>query len=286
MQSTKTLALLGCGLMGGSFALAARQAGVIDQVIGYSLPQKDAAQFLQNGVIQHLALSPAQAVAKADVILLAVPVIAIPSLLEQIAHVLPKRALIMDVGSTKRSIQQAAKQHLGSLYAHFVGAHPVAGKEKAGHGEPFTHLYQDKTVVLCPDEHTDPEFVNKAQALWQAVGAHPKRMDANTHDRGLAAVSHLPHMLAFAYMDALLNQPDNQDLLDLGGPGFRDFSRIAGCDPLIWRDILSDNQDQVLALLHAFRQSIDQLESHMTQPNPTALEAMLIRASKARVHWN
>lgn len=286
MSSNKTLALLGCGLMGGSFALAARQAGVIDHVVGYSLPQKNAEEFLQKEVIQSLAFSAEQAVAKADVVLLAVPVAAIPSILKQIAPVLPKQTLIMDVGSTKLSIQKAAHQYLGSLYSHFVAAHPIAGKEQAGHSDPFAHLYQGKKVVLCPDQHTDPDFLMQAQILWQAVGAQTQKMDAKVHDRGLAAVSHLPHLLAFAYMDALLNQPDSQDLLDLGGPGFRDFSRIAGCDPFIWRDILSDNQDQVLAMLNAMRQSIDQFENCMTQQNSAALEALLIRASQARIHWN
>lgn len=272
--------------MGGSFALAARQAGVIDHVIGYSLPQVHAEQFLQKGVIQSLALSAEQAVIKADVVLLAVPVAAIPSILKQIAPALPKQALIMDVGSTKLSTQQAARQYLGSLYPHFVAAHPIAGKEQAGYSDPFAHLYEGKKVVLCPDKDTDSSFLIQAEILWQAIGAQTKQMEANDHDRGLAAVSHLPHLLAFAYMDALLNQPDSQDLLDLGGPGFRDFSRIAGCDPLIWRDILSDNQDQILALLDAVRQSIDQLESCMTQQNLPALEALLIRASQARIHWN
>lgn len=271
--------------MGGSFALAARQAGAIDQVIGYSMPQKDAEHFLQQGIIQHLSTNAAHAVATADVVLLAAPVTAIPLLLKQIAHALPTHALIMDVGSTKRSIQQAAQEHLGSLYANFVAAHPIAGKEQVGHSDPFAHLYQNKTVVLCPDEHTDPTVLKLAQSLWHAVGANLKKMDAQAHDRGLAAVSHLPHLLAFAYMDALLNQPDSQDLMDLGGPGFRDFSRIAGCDPLIWRDILSDNQDQVLAMLNAVRQSAAQLEGYITQQNSPALEAMLTRASQARIHW-
>lgn len=271
--------------MGGSFALAAQQAKLIDHVIGYSYPKKDAEQFAQHNIIQSVALSAAEAVAQADVVLLAAPVAALADLLKQIAPALAPHALIMDVGSTKRSVQRAAQQYLGSHYSQFVGAHPIAGKEKAGYSAPYATLYQDKTVILCPDEQTKPSYLQQAQQLWHAIGARTKNMQATQHDRGLAAVSHLPHFIAFAYMDALLNQSDAQDLLQLGGPGFRDFSRIAGCDPLVWRDILPDNQDQILPLLQAVRQSLELLEHQITQNNTQALEAMLSRASQARIHW-
>ncbi len=271
--------------MGGSFALAAQQAHAIDHVIGYSVPAKTAEYFYQQEVIQSVAQTAAQAVSQADVVLIATPVAAIAPLLAEIAPALPDHALIMDVGSTKRSIQLAAQQVLGTHYHRFIPAHPIAGKEKAGHSDPFASLYQGKTVVLCPDEHTLPIALEQAQQLWQAVGAIPKIMDATAHDRGLGAVSHLPHLIAFAYMDALLNQTDSEQLLALGGPGFRDFSRIAGCDATVWRDILPDNQDQVLPLLQAVRQSLDQLEHVITQHDTPALEALLSRASQARIHW-
>lgn len=286
MQQTHSLALLGCGLMGGSFALAAQQANVIQHVIGYSLPQHHAEQFLQQGIIQEIAHSPAQAVSQADVVLLAAPVNAIPSLLADIADHLPEHSLVMDVGSTKRSIQQAAAHVLGDKYPQFIGAHPIAGKEKAGHSAPFASLYQDKTVILCPDTKSDPLHIERATAIWQAIGAKPVNLSALNHDRGLAAVSHLPHLLAFAFMDALLNQADHAELLALGGPGFRDFSRIAGCEPSIWRDILIDNQDQVLPLLDAVRQSLDHFQTLITQQDKSALEPLLHKASQARIHWN
>lgn len=285
MADSKTLALLGCGLMGGSFALAARQAGLIDQVTGYSVPQQHAEHFYEQGLIHKVATNAADAVRNADVVLLAAPVAAIPSLLNDIATALPAHALIMDVGSTKRSIQSAAQQALGDHYPRFVPTHPIAGKEKAGSSEPFATLYQNRTVVLCPDELTDAQALQQAQQLWQAIGAHPRLMGAAAHDRGLAAVSHLPHLIAFAYMDALLNQPDCDELLALGGPGFRDFSRIAGCEASIWRDILPDNRDQLIPLLNAVRQSLDQLEKVINQDDTNHLEAILSRASQARIQW-
>lgn len=285
MADNKTLALIGCGLMGGSFALAAQQAHQVHHTIGYSVPHASAHHFYELGIIQSIAASAAEAVAQADIVLIAVPVAAMPSVFVAIAPALPDHALIMDVGSTKRSIIQAAQHHLGARFSQFIAAHPIAGKEKAGHSEPFAHLYQNKNVILCPESQSNPAYLKQAHSLWQAIGATPIILDADQHDRGLAAVSHLPHLLAFAYMDALLQQPDATDLLALGGPGFRDFSRIAGCDPTIWRDILPDNQDQILPLLHAVRQAIDTIENAMTQRDTTQLEAILQRASQARINW-
>lgn len=279
------LALLGCGLMGGSFALAAQASGMISSVTGYSVPQHSAEHFLKQGIIQHLAFDAAEAVQSADVVLIATPVAAIPAVLQQIASALLPHCLVMDVGSTKRSVHQAAKKALGAHARFFVPTHPIAGKEQAGHAEPRTTLYQNKTVVLCPDAETDSQALALAHRLWQHCGAQTKELDVAAHDRGLAAVSHLPHLLAFSYMDALLNQPDHTELLDLGGPGFRDFSRIAGCEASIWRDILIDNQDEVLPLLNAVRQSLDHLELLITQSQPDVLEPVLQRASQARIHW-
>ena len=285
-MSTCTLALLGCGLMGGSFALAAQKQGLCDRVIGYSVPTASATHLQQLGIVHQVVDSPEAAVAQAHIVLLAAPVTAISELLRRIAPVLPKHCLIMDVGSTKLSIQHAAKRYLGEHYAYFVPAHPIAGKEQAGHSDPIATLYQHKKVVLCPDTHTHPKALDYATQLWQRLGAKPVCMSAATHDRRLAAVSHLPHLIAFAYMDALLAQTDSEELLANGGPGFRDFSRIAGCEASIWRDILIDNQDCIRPLLDQVRHSLDKLESLMVQAQPQVLEATLSQASQARINWN
>ena len=279
------LALIGCGLMGGSFALAALQSGVVSKVTGYSLPLSSAQHFLTLGAIQHIAPSAAEAVAEADVVLLATPVATLATLLHDIAPALKPDTLVMDVGSTKRSVQHAALEALGSKAAFFVPTHPIAGKEQAGHSDPRANLYQNKTVILCPNADTHSEALAQAHLLWQHIGANTQELSALAHDRGLAAVSHLPHLLAFAYMDALLNQQDHAALLSLGGPGFRDFSRIAGCEASIWKDILIDNQDQVLPLLHAVRESLHNLEVLITQQQSEQLATVLNKASQARINW-
>ncbi len=279
------LALIGCGLMGGSFALATQHGGAVTHVTGYSIPHSSAQHFFELGVIQQIALSAAEAVATADVVMLATPVATLPHLLTDIATALKPQTLVMDVGSTKRSVQQAAVDILGDKAHFFVPTHPIAGKEQAGHAEPRTHLYQNKTVILCPNEQTHPKALSLAHELWQQTGAHTQELNALDHDRGLAAVSHLPHLLAFAYMDALLAQTDHQQLLALGGPGFRDFSRIAGCEASIWKDILIDNQDQILPLLQAVRQSTLELELLITKNQPKKLESVLNQASQARINW-
>lgn len=279
------LALIGCGLMGGSFALAAQQAGIITRVTGYSIPYSSAQHFFELGVIQHIAQSAAEAVAMADVVLLATPVASLPQLLAEVASALKPQTLVMDVSSTKRSVQQAATHTLADKAHFFVPAHPIAGKEQAGHADPRADLYHNKTVILCPNEQTHPTALKQAHELWQHVGAHTQELSALDHDRGLAAVSHLPHFLAFAYMDALLAQADHTELLALGGPGFRDFSRIAGCEASIWKDILIDNQDQILPLLQAVRQSIQDLEVLITKNQPEKLASVLNQASQARINW-
>jgi prephenate dehydrogenase len=191
----------------------------------------------------------------------------------------------MDVSSTKRSVVQAASQILGRHLPNFVPAHPIAGKERAGPGDPYVALYRQRQVILTPLEATLPEQIARAHDLWAAIGAYPRTLSPLAHDRGLAAVSHLPHLLAFAYMTGLLDQADAPDLLALGGPGFRDFSRIAGCDATVWRDILRDNRDQTLEQLAAFRQALAQFEDAIQADEPQLLAGLLQRASAARTAW-
>lgn len=279
------LTLIGCGLMGGSFALALREAGLVENIVGFSLPIEGALRFQEKGIIDQVAPNVHEAVAGADLVLLAVPVASMPGVLAELVSALGDKTLLMDVSSTKRSVVQAALQTLGSHLPNFVPAHPIAGKERAGPGEPYAALYRQRQVILTPLEQTLPGQLARAYALWTAIGAHPKTMSPQGHDRGLAAVSHLPHLLAFAYMTGLLDQADGSDLLALGGPGFRDFSRIAGCDATVWRDILRDNRDQTLEQLAAFRHALAQFEQAILAGEPQALAALLQRASAARTAW-
>ncbi|HEY9278706.1 MAG TPA: prephenate dehydrogenase/arogenate dehydrogenase family protein, partial [Eoetvoesiella sp.] len=167
----------------------------------------------------------------------------------------------------------------------FVPAHPIAGKERAGPGDPDAALYRNRQIILTPLESTCLQQLDKAAKVWNAIGAQVKTLSPLAHDRGLAAVSHLPHLLAFAYMTGLLDQPDASSLLALGGPGFRDFSRIAGCDPTVWRDIFRDNRDQTLGQLAAFRRALDEFECAIQADQPQTLANLLQRACEARVAW-
>lgn len=283
--SFRRLALVGCGLMGGSFALALRDAGLVDVVAGFSQPHSHAAAFHRKGIIDEIAISMADAVSQADLVMVAVPVAAMPRVLDELAGLLPDGVLLMDVSSTKRSVVAHATKVLGRHLPDFVPAHPIAGKERAGPGEPFAGLYHDRQIILTPLESTNTRQVDCARMIWTALGARVTVLTPAAHDRGLAAVSHLPHLLAFAYMSGLLNQPDSEELLGLGGPGFRDFSRIAGCEPTVWQDILRDNRDQTLEQLASFRQALDQFEQAMTQDDPATLANMLQRAYEARLAW-
>ncbi len=283
--SFRRLALVGCGLMGGSFALALRDAGLVDVVAGFSRPHSHAVAFHRKGIIDEIAISMADAVSQADLVMVAVPVAAMPRVLDELAGLLPDGVLLMDVSSTKRSVVAHATKVLGRHLPDFVPAHPIAGKERAGPGEPFAGLYHDRQIILTPLESTNTRQVDCARMIWTALGARVTVLTPAAHDRGLAAVSHLPHLLAFAYMSGLLNQPDSEELLGLGGPGFRDFSRIAGCEPTVWQDILRDNRDQTLEQLAAFRQALDQFEQAMAQDDPAALASMLQRAYEARLAW-
>ena len=284
-QRFRQLALIGCGLMGGSFALAVREAGLVQSVIGFSRPGEGASNFQKKGIIDQVALSVQAAVCQADLVMVAVPVASMAGVLSELVGVLPDGALLMDVSSTKRSVVLEAARLLGPHLPDFVPAHPIAGKERAGPGDPYASLYRNRQVILTPLESTHPRQLERARAVWTAIGSQVKTMSPSAHDRGLAAVSHLPHLLAFTYMTGLLDQPDSRELLALGGPGFRDFSRIAGCDPTVWRDILRDNRDQALGQLAAFRQALAQFESAILEDDPDRLSDMLQRASDARIAW-
>jgi prephenate dehydrogenase len=191
----------------------------------------------------------------------------------------------MDVGSTKRDVVDAARRVLKERVVSFVPAHPIAGKEVAGvqHADPS--LYVGRQVILTPLAQTAPELVQKATDVWSAIGAQVLKMTPENHDAAFAAVSHLPHLLAFAYFSAVLRQPAGQDFLSLAGPGFRDFTRIAASDPQVWRDILSSNREEILKQSMRFRHTLDAMEHVIRSGNIEALEDLIRQASDARAGW-
>ncbi|WP_260675288.1 prephenate dehydrogenase [Comamonas aquatica] len=276
------LGLIGCGLMGGSFALALKKAGLVQRVVGYSKSPTTTARALQMGVIDVEAPSALLAAAGADLVLLAVPVGATEATLKSIKHLVTPEMLIMDVGSTKADVVQAARNALGSQIASFVPAHPNTGKEVAGVEHADAELYRGAKVILTPTERTLTRHLHKAEALWQALGCDVRSMSPETHDAAFATVSHLPHMLAFAMMHSVIGQPQADAFLSVAGPGFRDFTRIAAGDPAMWRDILLANKDEVLAQAQHFQRALQAFEQVLHTGDAQALEAMITLASTAR----
>ncbi|MEY3653676.1 MAG: T-protein [Pseudomonadota bacterium] len=279
------LALIGCGLMGGSFALAARQAGLVRTIAGFSASEKTRQRARELRVIDQACASVAEAVNGADLVLLAVPVGAMASSFAAMAPALSAQALLMDVGSTKSDVIAAAQTHLGDKLACFVPAHPIAGKEVAGIEHADARLYQDRRTILTPLSSNSMRHTKQAHDIWSAMGSHVSTMTASDHDQTFAAVSHLPHLLAFAAVHALTTHPQGADYLDMAGPGFRDFSRIAASDPAVWRDILSANRTEVLAQLAHFRASLALFEAAMQSGDTTGLQQLIHRASDERSGW-
>ncbi len=279
------LGLIGCGLMGGSFALAMKKAGLVKRVVGYSKSPSTTERARQMGVIDVEAPSALLAVSGADLVLLAVPVSATEATFKAIRHLITRDTLVMDVGSTKREVIDAARRVLKDQVGVFVPAHPIAGKELAGVEHADAELYAGRQVILTPIERTLTAQLDKAQQVWTALGCHVKQMSPEAHDAAYAAVSHLPHLIAFALMNAIHDQKQGQEFLSLAGPGFRDFTRIAASDPSVWRDILMSNKEELLAQSKQFQRALHALEVAISAGNPDALEALIDTASSTRAHW-
>lgn len=280
------LGLIGCGLMGGSFALALKRAGLVKRVVGYSKSPSTTERARQLGVIDVEAPSALLAVSGADIVLIAVPVAATEATFKAIRHLVTPQMLIMDVGSTKRDVIDAARRALRDHIGSFVPAHPIAGKEVAGveHADP--DLYAGKQVILTPIDRTQPVQLQKAVDVWSALGCRVQQMSPEAHDAAFASVSHLPHLLAFALMNSIAGQPQGKDFLSLAGPGFRDFTRIAASDPHVWRDILISNREELLAQSKLFQRHLQALELMIANGNGEALEGLIDQASRTRAGWS
>lgn len=279
------LGLIGCGLMGGSFALALKRAGLVRRVVGYSKSPTTTERARQLGVIDIEAPSALLAVSGADLVLVAVPVAATEALFKAIRPMVGPHMLLMDVGSTKGDVVHAAREGLRDQVGAFVPAHPIAGKEKAGveHADP--DLYRNRQVILTPTEKTLSSHITRAQALWRALGSSVSLMAPEAHDAAFAAVSHLPHLLAFAYMNGIALQPNAADLLALAGPGFRDFTRIAASDPKVWRDILLANRRDLLAQSDLLQAQLQAFEAALQTGDAGQLQTLIERASQHRSAW-
>jgi len=281
----KKLVIFGVGLIGGSIALALKNAKHTAEIVGVGRSDESLQTALELGVIDVATSDIAAAVSNADMILIAAPVAQTASILNAIKPHLAASTVITDAGSTKGDVMQCAQEVLGSQFSQFVGGHPIAGAEKSGVAAAMADLYIGKNVILTPAPATDAQTIQQVKTLWQACGANVSEMTAATHDGIFAAVSHLPHLLAFALVDDIASRPNAEQLFGFAASGFRDFTRIAGSHPEMWRDISLANRTALLSELEAYQQELRKLQELLQSENGAGLEALFERASTARNNW-
>jgi prephenate dehydrogenase len=282
------LIVVGVGLIGGSFALALRNVGAVRSVVGVgrSASNLDTAQRL--GItdrIYTLAQSWQRELHDADLVLLAAPVGQMPELFAMIAPHVGAATVVTDAGSTKRDVIAAARAHLATALSRFVPGHPIAGTEHSGASAAFASLYRDRNVILTPMPETDAEAVAQVSDCWTQCGGKVSQLDAERHDALFAAVSHLPHALAFALVGELAARPDADDYFRYAAGGFRDFTRLASSHPEMWRDICIANREALRTELDAYRVMLDRIDGMLAAGDSVALEQLFADARHARDAW-
>ncbi len=282
------LLIVGCGLIGGSFARALKQADAVKHIVAFDVNAAQAAEAVRLGVADEVSDTLEAAAADADFIFIATPVSYIPPILARLAAVVSPQCVITDAGSTKLQLIAQARTLMGAKFSQYVPGHPIAGRETSGVGAAEAHLFQGKNIVLTPHEATEDALFKRVSSAWLACGAKVVTMSAVEHDKIFAAVSHLPHLLAFALVDEIAGREDAATFFNYAASGFRDFTRIAASSPDMWRDITLQNKAALQAELAAFQAKITQLQTLLNQPEATAsagLHAMMSRAQHARKDW-
>jgi len=282
------LVVVGVGLIGGSLALALKHAGAVQSVVGIGRDRSnlDAARGL--GIadrIYSLDEPWTKELATADLVVLATPVGSMAALFAAIAPALGASTLITDVGSTKQDVIAAARMHLGAALPRFVPGHPIAGSERSGASAASAALFRDRSVVLTPLAETDSNAVAKVGTCWARCGATVHILDAARHDTILAAVSHLPHVLAYALVADVARRADGAEYLGYAGTGFRDFTRLAASEPAMWRDVCFANAAALRRELALYRAELERIDALMAQGDKAALLALFERARTAREDW-
>lgn len=282
------LVVVGVGLMGASCALALRSAGAVGEVVGVGRSRANLERALARGAIDKaLTLDEnwTRELAGAEVVLIATPVAQYRSVLAAMAPALDEGTVVTDAGSTKQDVVRAARETLGPALPRFVPGHPITGSERSGADAADATLYVGRQVILTPLPETSPKALARVEEFWTACGARVSRLDPERHDRILAAVSHLPHLLAFLLVAELVSRPDGAEYLGNAGGGFRDFTRIAASSPEMWRDIALANRDALLTEIAAYRAALDQLARSIEHRDAAAVEAMIAKAADARRRW-
>ncbi len=279
----KKLTIFGVGLIGGSLALALKKAGYCETIVGCSRSEAHLKRAVELGVIDIYTLDAKQAVQDADIIMLAVPMRAIPAILLEIVDHVKKDVIITDAGSAKGSVIAAAKSAFhGILPPNFIAGHPIAGREKSSVEAAIDDLYVGQKVILTPTIETSADTFLKVKKMWQATGAIVETLEVKHHDDVLAATSHLPHILAYSLVNTLSKSEYGDAVFDYAAGGFKSFSRIASSDPVMWRDICLDNKDSILAALNDFQQDLSDLSEAISCEDADQLEKTFANAKKTR----
>ncbi|MCY4454625.1 MAG: prephenate dehydrogenase/arogenate dehydrogenase family protein [Immundisolibacterales bacterium] len=274
------LCIVGVGLIGGSLARALRRAGAVAEVVGTSRREAHLLRARELGVIDRFLLDPAEAVRGADVVVVCTPMGAMEAVFRALRPGLAPDAVLTDAGSVKQTVFRAARAAFGRVPPFLVPAHPIAGTEHSGVEASFASLFEGRRVILTPGDAAAPAAVDRVEAMWRAAGAETDRMAPDRHDEVLASVSHLPHLLAYVLVDLVAS--GSGDPLRYAAGGFRDFSRIASSDPVMWRDICLENREAIAGRLDAFQARIGELAALVRARDGAALHDRFARAKGAR----
>ena len=285
MMFFERVAIIGVGLIGGSFSLALKEKKLCGHVVGAGRSAANLKTALERGAIDSIAADAAAAAQDADLVLVAAPVAQFEQILVAIESKLKPKAIVSDAGSTKRDVVAAARKGLGGKVARFVPAHPIAGAEKSGAGAASADLFRGRRVVLTPLAENGKEDIETIAGAWTAVGARVSRMTPEEHDGVFAAVSHLPHLLAYALVNDVSRRPNSAQLFGYAAGGFRDFTRIASSHPEMWRDICVANSDQLLKEISNFSVELESIRRYLENGDAASLEKLFAEARAARAKW-
>jgi len=278
----RRLCVIGVGLIGGSLARALRAAGEVEAIVGCGRNEANLRRAVELGVIDSFETDPGRAVRGADMVLVAVPLGAMRQVFAAIKNALDDDAVLTDAGSAKASVIEDARVAFGRVPVTFVPGHPIAGTENSGVEASFAELYQNRRVILTPQPETESRATDRVRAMWKAAGAVVSEMDAAHHDQVLAATSHLPHVLAYTLVDTLARMDQQQEIFDYAAGGFRDFTRIASSDPVMWRDICLANGAALTAMIERFSTDLDSLKREIEAHDGERILATFRAAKAAR----
>jgi prephenate dehydrogenase len=285
MRRVKTLAVIGVGLIGGSFALALRRAGIATHVVGFDRDRGALEAAASLGVIDTAAESVSEAVQGADLVVIAVPVRSVGPVLHDVALAMDDDTVVTDVGSTKAEVARVAREELRERFKRFVPGHPIAGRETSGVESALADLFRGARVVLTPLPETSADALDVVRNVWEAVGGRVAVVDAAEHDRIFAAVSHLPHILSFALVSEIASRENAAELLGFAAGGFRDFTRIAASSPQMWRDVAMQNREALLAEIDRYGARLAVFRDLIERGEASGLERLMTEARTARAAW-